>query len=174
MPVDVVLRQAVQLGGVAKLDGLLAVGDVAVEHRLRLGELIVQLAEFRPHAVALVDTREAELQHLPLDVVTRGSVGAVQRQRGERLVHRAVERDGAGGVADLPGHGGRVVAECGIGMHLFHQAGEVLGRVQLPDGLVVRDKRVLNGSGAVDGGDRERRRRSADGLPAACGDRCRG
>ncbi len=150
MAVDVVLRESVQRRGVGHFHDLLAVGDIAVEHGLLLGQLIVQLFEAGARGVVLVHSGQLELQQLALHVVARGGVGLGEIQRAERLVDAAIQRERGGRGAGLAGHFGGGVAELRVRMHLLHEGGEIVCGVDLFEGRVKRPQRVFHGARARD------------------------
>ena len=91
MTVDKVLREAVHLGGV-RLDALLAVRDIAVEHRLLFGGFIIQLSDSSARGFVFVDPRQTEFQQLPLHVVASCVINMGNIQSGERVVKVVIER----------------------------------------------------------------------------------
>src|SRR5580700_11173474 len=72
--VDVILGQAVEFGGIG-FDHVLSVGNIAIEHGLFFGGLVVQLLEAGAGGVVFIYAGEAEFEKLALDVVLCGGVG---------------------------------------------------------------------------------------------------
>src|SRR5262249_36048445 len=83
---DEIRRQTRQLPGVGGVHRLFVIGDVAIEAGLCGGEAIVELSELLSGSVILVHAGQPELQELPLYVVARRRVCAVERHCRERAI----------------------------------------------------------------------------------------
>ena len=108
--VDVILRQAVEFGGIG-LDDFFVVGNIAIEHGLLFAGLIVQFLEAGAGGVIFVDAGEAEFEQLTLHVILRGGVGVRKIEPGERVVNIVIEGDCGLRGAGLGKHRRRVVTE---------------------------------------------------------------
>ena len=75
MAVNVVLGQAIQFRRIRDFDNVFAVADIAIEHRLFIGQLVVQLLQPGARGVVFVDSRQAKLEELALEVVAGRGIG---------------------------------------------------------------------------------------------------
>ena len=145
MALDVILRKAVEFGRVG-LDCFLAVGNIAIEHRLLFGRLIVKFFKAGARGVVFVNASETKLEKLPLHVISCGGIGFGKIEAGKRVVHVMVEGNCGLRGAGLREHRRGVIAEGSLGMDLLHEPREISGGVILADSLVVQNQGIFNGA----------------------------
>ena len=127
MPVDVILRQAIQRSPAGDFHYLLPIGNISVEGGLLLGQLVVQLFQFGAGGVVLVHAGQAKLQQVPGDEMARGGVRPGEVQGAQRLVDAAIQRERCDRGTGLTGHFRRGVAELRVRMYLLHEPREIGG-----------------------------------------------
>ena len=135
MPIDVILRQSFEFRGIG-VNYFLAVGDVAIEHRLLFGGLFVQLFQAGAGRVIFVDAGKPELQKLALNVVASGGVSLRKLERRKRVVHLVIQGDRRLRSGGLGEHGRGVIPEICVGMYVRRCCGEVSRGIVLVHGFV--------------------------------------
>ena len=150
MRLDVILREAVQIGGALEGDRARVIPDILVELLADRHQLLTERGDLLARGFVFVDTREPEVPKRLLDRKARGRIHALEVERAQRVVHAAVQseivQELARGAGLRLGHR----AHRGVGMDRLDQARGVRGVVGMEQRFVVWCQRVLDRPGALD------------------------